>query len=244
VWGAVSTWNSRTISICAKQKQCWPCSDTLPEPPTWHHPLQNPRHQPKGESQQLNLPELPLRFPSLFTGNAIADIVSARLACYPRSAPRLCFSVPNLLEVFMQHARRLTAIFAVVAATCMIMSSFGCTAPPRDGSDAESSARVDALLPTAESVAPAVARADTVVSPTDAPAAPINAPVPDADTPAPPTYTPRSLPTYTPRPVPLPAGERERADAIPFQAQTLNGSQIALSDTFGAPTLLAFWAPW
>lgn len=185
-----------------------------------------------------------LRFPSLFTGNAIADIVLTRLACYPRSAPRLCFPAPNSVGTFMQRIRRLTAIFAVVAAMCLIMSSFGCSVPPPDGSDAESAARVDALLPTAESVAPAAASTNTAVPPTDAPAAPINTPVPANDAPAPPTYTSRPLPTYTPRPVPIPAGERERAQAIPFQAQSLDGSEVNLPDTFGTPTLLAFWAPW
>ena len=133
----------------------------------------------------------------------------------------------------------------------MIMSSFACTAPPPDGSDAESAARVDVLLPTSAALAPPVSPTAAAVAPTEAPAAPANTslqptdtPAPPAETPAPPTFTPRPLPTYTPRPVPLPAGERERGDATPFQAQTLDGSEIVLSDTFGTPTLLAFWAPW
>ena len=187
---------------------------------------------PPHESRQLPCSDL-----DLFTGQGIADIFSLRLAFYPRSAPRFCFSAHNPVGIFMQCIRRLTAIFAVVAATCIIMSSFGCGAPPPDGPDAESAARVDALLPTAEPVAPAVARAYTAVSPTNDPAAPINTPVP-------PTYTPRPLPTYTPRPVPIPAGEGERTQAIPFQAQSLDGAEVNLPDTFGTPTLLAFWAPW
>ncbi len=135
-------------------------------------------------------------------------------------------------------------MFTVVAATFMVMLSFGCNAPPPTTPDSESAARVEVLLPTSQSTAPDVSRTNTAVPPTDAPAAPANTSAPPTDTPVPPTYTPRPAPTFTPRPVPLPAGERERADAIPFQAQTLDGSELALSDTFGAPTLLAFWAPW
>jgi hypothetical protein len=82
------------------------------------------------------------------------------------------------------------------------------------------------------------------VAATDPSASPTDTPVPAAETPTPPTYTPRPLPTYTPRPVPLPAGETERSQAVPFQAQTLDGSVLTLSDTLGTPTLLAFWAPW
>lgn len=39
-------------------------------------------------------------------------------------------------------------------------------------------------------------------------------------------------------------GVGEGTASIPFQAQALDGSDIALSDTRGAPTLLVFWAPW
>ena len=137
----------------------------------------------------------------------------------------------------MRHIRRLAAVLTLVAAMCVSASLFACAAPSSGESDVEYAATVQALLPTSESPSPSAPRSNTPLPPADTP-------VPAADTPAPPTYTPRPLPTYTPRPVPLPAGERERADAIPFQAQTLDGSQIALSDTFGAPTLLAFWAPW
>ena len=89
-----------------------------------------------------------------------------------------------------------------------------------------------------------------MIPPTAAPATPTDTPAPATDTPVrvintpEPTYTPRPLPTYTPRPTPVPASERERAQGVPFQAETLDGSVLTLSDTYGTPTLLAFWAPW
>ena len=148
-------------------------------------------------------------------------------------------------QYFMQPTRRLTAIMTISAAICLAVSLLACTAAPApDAPDAEYATRVEALLPTAESIATAVSSTNTAVPPTLDPAAPVNTPVPATDTPAPPTYTPRPLPTYTPRPVPLPAGERERTQAIPFQAQSIDGSEVNLPDTFGTPTLLAFWAPW
>ena len=150
----------------------------------------------------------------------------------------------SCLPLSVPTTRSIAATMAILAATCLVMSLLACTATPPDRSDAESAARVDTLLPTSAPAAPAVAQSDSAASPTDAPAAPTNTPVLATDTPVPPTYTPRPLPTYTPRPVPVPAGERERTDAIPFQAQSLDGSELVLSDTFGTPTLLAFWAPW
>lgn len=130
---------------------------------------------------------------------------------------------------------------AILAATFLVVSLLACTAEtPPDDPDSEHATRVAALLPTTESASPT----DAAVPPTDAPAALGNTPVPPTETPVLPTYTPRPLPTYTPRPAPVPAGERERADAIPFQAQSLDGTEVVLSDTFGTPTLLAFWAPW
>lgn len=123
----------------------------------------------------------------------------------------------------MGHIRSL--VLTLVAAICVSASLFACAAPASDGPDAEYAATVEVLLPTS---APA-SRSDTAIPPTDT---------------LEPTYTPRPLPTYTPRPVPLPAGERERAAAVPFQAQTLDGSMLSLPDTYGTPTLLAFWAPW
>ena len=132
---------------------------------------------------------------------------------------------------------------AVVVAICagVLLVACGTSQQPTPGS--EHATRVDALLPTSEPLAPA-APASAVAPATDSPAAPTDTPVPATNTPAPPTYTPRPLPTYTPRPIPLPSGEGERGDATPFQAQTLDGAELVLTDTFGTPTLLAFWAPW
>ena len=87
-----------------------------------------------------------------------------------------------------------------------------------------------AMLPNADPTEPATAATTALADPTD--------------TPAPPTYTPRPRPTYTPRPAPTQAGDGERAAATPFRAELLDGTEITLSDTIGAPTLLAFWAPW
>ncbi len=107
----------------------------------------------------------------------------------------------------------------------------GCTSPS-SGAPAviDHGATVDAMLPTAAPTEPPTAMADPTVMPTD--------------TPAPPTYTPRPRPTYTPRPVPTREGDGERIAATPFQAELLDGTEITLSETFGTPTLLAFWAPW
>ena len=109
----------------------------------------------------------------------------------------------------------------------------GCTPSPSSPSaEADHATTVEALLPTAAPTEPptATAMADPAVVPTD--------------TPAPPIYTPRPRPTYTPRPVPTREGDGERTAATPFQAKLLDGTEITLSDTFGTPTLLAFWAPW
>ena len=135
--------------------------------------------------------------------------------------------------------RRLSLVLTLVAAICVSAALLACAAPASDGPDAEYSATVEVLLPTS---APA-SRSDTAVPPSAAPVTPTNMPISATDT-LEPTYTPRPLPTYTPRPVPLPAGERERAEAVLFQAQTLDGSMLSLPDTYGTPTLLAFWAPW
>ena len=135
--------------------------------------------------------------------------------------------------------RSLAPILTLLAAICVSAALLACAAPSSNAPDAEYAATVQALLPTS---APA-SRSDTAVPPTTASATPTDTPMPVTDA-LEPTYTPRPLPTYTPRPVPLPAGERERAAAVPFQAQTLDGSTLSLPDTYGTPTLLAFWAPW
>ena len=119
---------------------------------------------------------------------------------------------------------------AALAVIAMLAVLLGCT--PSSASptaDVDHAATVEALLPTAEPTEPPAAADPTVAS---------------ADTPAAPTYTPRPRPTYTPRPAPTRAGSGERAAATPFQAELLDGTEITLSDTFGTPTLLAFWAHW
>ena len=136
----------------------------------------------------------------------------------------------------MRQIRRLTAALAVVAVTCVSISLFACAAPQADGPDADYSARVDALLPTAEPFAPASSQSGAALPPTESPASQASVPEP--------THTSRPLPTYTPRPTPIPANERERAQGVTFQAESLDGSVLTLSDTYGTPTLLAFWAPW
>ena len=106
-------------------------------------------------------------------------------------------------------------------------------------------ATVQALLPPAPVTATAtpapIPTATAVAGAADTP------PSPSAATPRP-TYTPRARPTYTPHPTPTrpaPAGDvNGREAAVPFAADLLDGSQLALADTLGAPTLLAFWAPW
>ena len=145
--------------------------------------------------------------------------------------------------------RYLSAIIAL-AISCAFM--LGCAASAVDSADAKHSATVQALLPTSEPTGPpptatteargARAYTPTPAAATSTPAAPT--PTPAADTPARPTSTPVPQPTYTPRPTPPPAGEAERDEGILFQAQTLDGSVINLSDTRGTPTLLAFWAHW
>ena len=105
-------------------------------------------------------------------------------------------------------------------------------------------ATVQALLPTAPATATATATPAPIPTATGAADTP---PAPFAATPRP-TYTPRARPTYTPHPTPtrgaLAGDGRGREAATPFAAYLLDGSQLALADTLGAPTLLAFWAPW
>ena len=47
---------------------------------------------------------------------------------------------------------------------------------------------------------------------------------------------------------PAPSWDTEEAasrrPAIPFAGQALDGAEFALSNTVGAPMLIAFWAPW
>ena len=143
-------------------------------------------------------------------------------------------------------------ILAIAALACLLVA--GCTAPPP--APVDSSATVEALLPTMDPPTPAATETEPAVAATDSTpgdpastdAAPMNAaspPLPTAtDAPASPTYTPRPPPTYTPRPAPESAADGERPPAILFQAELVDGTVLDLADTYGTPTLLAFWAPW
>ena len=126
------------------------------------------------------------------------------------------------------------ALLALVLAVSVIM--VGCAAPIDEPESLDYEATVQLLLPTAEPTEPPTPTATlTPQSPTDTPS---------------PTYTPRATPTeaprptYTPRPAPTQVGSGEREPSIPFQARLLDGADLALPDTVGSPTLLAFWAPW
>ena len=129
------------------------------------------------------------------------------------------------------------ALLALVLAVSVIM--VGCAAPTDEPAAPDYAATVQILLPTAEPTEPPTPTPTAMPTP-EAPTAtsrPTDSPEPTATL----------RPTYTPRPLPAPAGvdgsgERERA--IPFQARLLDGSDLLLADTIGAPTLLAFWAPW
>ena len=123
----------------------------------------------------------------------------------------------------------------------VMLAIAGCGGLP--ATDDEATAAV--LLPTAPP--PATATPAPIPTATAAAGAADMPPAPSAATPRP-TYTPRARPTYTPHPTPTrpaPAGDvNGREAAVPFAAYLLDGSQLALADTLGAPTLLAFWAPW
>lgn len=120
----------------------------------------------------------------------------------------------------------------VVAALALCMVLAACSQSSVATPESDYGATVEAILPTAEPTLPPTATLPP--TPTS---------IPPTDTPAP-TYTPRPQPTYTPRPTPTPATTEERQPAIPFNAQMLDGSEFALADGYGSPTLLAFWAPW
>lgn len=139
----------------------------------------------------------------------------------------------------MPRIRKSTIILAVCTAIALV----ACGAPASDRADAEHTATVQALLPTAPATQPAAAQPASPTPPSQ-PAMPTHTAVSATDPPPAPTYTPRPLPTYTPRPAPVPAGEGVRSESFRFEAQTLDGSVFKLADTYGTPTLLVFWAPW
>ena len=144
----------------------------------------------------------------------------------------------------MARIRKLMAAFSVCAVACLGLFLVACAAPSANQPDAEYSATVPALVPTSEAVSQSTSESATSIPPTVTSPSPADTAVPPTDPPPPPTYTPRPLPTDTPRPAPVPAGDGARSESTPFQAQALDGSVINLSDTYGTPTLLAFWAPW
>lgn len=58
------------------------------------------------------------------------------------------------------------------------------------------------------------------------------------------TETPGLIVVNTPVPSWETAEVAARRPAAPFAGQALDGSVFALSNAVGAPTLIAFWAPW
>ena len=126
------------------------------------------------------------------------------------------------------NGRQMVRMTLVVAAVALLAATVGCSQNASDAPAGDYGATVEALLPTAEPTLP------PTLTPT---------PVPPTDTPAP-TNTPRPQPTYTPRPAPTLPTTESRHPAISFDAQMLDGSEFSLPDSYGSPTLLAFWAPW
>ncbi len=137
---------------------------------------------------------------------------------------------PTIADASMRRAHNSPPLrlLLVVVALAMSAVAIGCDQTPAETPASNYGATVEVLLPTAEPTVP----------PTPAPT-----PVQPTDTPAP-TYTTRSQPTYTPWPTPTMATAENREPAIPFNANMLDGSEFSLPDSFGSPTLLAFWAPW
>lgn len=126
-----------------------------------------------------------------------------------------------------QALHRLVLVVAFLTACAMLI---GCSQRAAEHPADDYGATIEALLPTADPTAPpAPTPTATAIPPTDTPA---------------PTYTPRPQPTYTPWPTPTKATTEDRQPAIPFNAQMLDGSEFSLPESYGSPTLLAFWAPW
>ena len=144
----------------------------------------------------------------------------------------------------MRHIRGSASLPVTVLAVFVVFMLVACAMPSQPEGDLEHAATVEALLPTAEPTVTVAPQVNAAPTPTESPVAATDTPIPATSTQVPPTYTPRPLPTYTPRPIPLPGGGGERSAATPFHAQALDGTDLVLTDTFGTPTLLAFWAPW
>ena len=136
----------------------------------------------------------------------------------------------KLAIVRREYCHLLRSLVFAVFALALCAATLGCNQTPGETVTHDYSATVEALLPTADPTIPPMS------TPTQTSAQ-------SADTPAP-TYTPAPQPTYTPWPKPTKATVESRQPAIPFDAQMLDGSEFSLSDVYGSPALLAFWAPW
>ena len=149
--------------------------------------------------------------------------------CYGRNVmnPRMPVA-PNMARCLSSRFPRRVVFMVVALALCALM--LGCDQTRAETPAGDYGATVEALLPTADPTVPPT----PIPTPTS---------IPPTDTPAP-TFTPRPRPTYTPWPTPTKATTEDRQPAIPFNAQMLDGSEFSLPDSFGSPTLLAFWAPW
>ncbi len=137
----------------------------------------------------------------------------------------------------MPRNRNVTVVLTILAVACCSLFAAACGASSASQPDPEYVATVPALLPTLQPTDAPVMRSETSTPPTAAAMAP-------TDTPVPPTYTPRPAPTYTPRPAPPASTAGDRPTGTLFQATTLDGIEVNLTETYGTPTLLAFWAPW
>ena len=140
----------------------------------------------------------------------------------------------------LRSAPFLAAVWSIAAVALLI----GCGGSTMPATPQDYEATVQLLLPTAEPTEPPTATAEPTATSAPSPTATAE---PTIALPPPPSLaaaTATVRPTYTPRPPPTQPGSGERQPAILFQAQMLDGSEVSLPDTFGTPTLLAFWAPW
>ena len=133
---------------------------------------------------------------------------------------------------FVPAILKFPATFSLVPVLAVSILLLGCGTSDSQPAPPDYQATVQLLLPTAEPTEPPT----PTVKPTDTVPPPTYTPIP--------TLTATARPTYTPRPSPTQVGAGERQPAITFQARLLDGTDLTLPDTFGTPTLLAFWAPW
>ena len=148
---------------------------------------------------------------------------------WPRNPSSACPRQPGTF--------RLSSCALLVLILILGVILVGCAAPAEQSATPDYQATVQILLPTAEPTEPPTPMAMLTPESPTATSRPTDTPEPTATL----------HPTYTPRPLPAPAesgGSSEREPAIPFHAHLLDGGELALPETFGTPTLLAFWAPW